>query len=53
VFDKHPEYNNKGGNRHFWAAGYYVDTVGRNGEQIKQYIEKQSEYDRIEDNEPL
>ena len=53
IFDKHPEYKQRGGNRHFWATGYYVDTVGRNEEQIKQYIAKQSESDRIEDNEPL
>jgi len=53
IFDKHPEYKKKGGNRHFWATGYYVDTEGRNEEQIKEYIAKQSESDRLEDNEPL
>ena len=53
IFDKHPEYKKRGGNRHFWATGYYVDTVGRDEEKIKQYIAKQSESDRIEDNEPL
>jgi putative transposase len=51
IFDKHPEYKKKGGNRHFWATGYYVDTVGRNEAQIKQYIARQSKSDRIEDNE--
>ncbi len=35
TFDKHPEYKQKQGGRHFWAKGYYVDTVGRNEEQIK------------------
>ncbi|MCJ7840913.1 IS200/IS605 family transposase [Lederbergia sp. NSJ-179] len=34
IFDRHPEYKKKG-NRHFWARGYYVDTVGRNEEVIK------------------
>jgi putative transposase len=53
IFDKHPEHKKRGGNRHFWATGYYVDTVGRNEEQIKQYIVNQSESDRVEDNEPL
>ena len=49
VFDKHPEHKKKGGNRHFWATGYYVDTVGRNEEQIRKYIQEQSEADRLED----
>ena len=51
VFDKHPQYKKKGSGRHFWAKGYYVDTVGRDEEQIKRYIEKQSESDRIDDGE--
>ncbi|RDW16402.1 hypothetical protein CWR48_17325 [Oceanobacillus arenosus] len=29
IFDRHPEFKQRG-NRHFWAKGYYVDTVGRN-----------------------
>ena len=28
LFDRHPEYRNKWGDRHFWARGYYVSTVG-------------------------
>ena len=50
IFDKHPKYKKKGGNRHFWATGYYVDTVGRNEEQIRKYIQEQYEADRAEDN---
>jgi putative transposase len=50
VFDKHPEYKTKGGGRHFWATGYYVDTVGRNEEQIRTYIKEQEDADRIESN---
>ncbi len=50
IFDKHPEYRKKDGNRHFWAEGYYVDTVGRNEEQIKNYIKEQDESDKIESN---
>ena len=49
IFDKHPEYKIKGGNRHFWATGYYVDTVGRDEEQILKYIKEQEEADKIED----
>ena len=48
VFDKHPEYKKKGSGRHFWATGYYVDTVGKNEEQIQSYIKEQTEADRIE-----
>jgi len=50
IFDKHPAYKKKGGDRHFWATGYYVDTVGRNKEQIQKYIKEQEDADRIEDN---
>ena len=49
IFDKHPEYKKKGAGRHFWATGYYVDTVGRNEEQIRKYIKDQEESDRRED----
>lgn len=48
IFDKHPEYKQKG-NRHFWAQGYYVDTVGRNEQEIKKYIQQQVETDMIAD----
>jgi putative transposase len=48
LFDRHPKFKNKG-NRHFWAKGYYVDTVGRNEDEIKNYIKKQSEEDKSED----
>ena len=41
IFDQHPEYKEKG-NRHFWAKGYYVDTVGRNEEEIKKYVKNQT-----------
>ena len=48
IFDRHPEYRNKM-ERHFWARGYYVETVGNvNEEAIKRYIAEQEESDRIE-----
>ena len=49
IFDKYPKYKEKGGGRHFWAKGYYVDTVGRNEEQIRKYIKDQEDMDRQED----
>jgi putative transposase len=30
----------------FWARGYFVSTVGRNEDIVKQYIKKQEEADR-------
>ena len=35
IFDRHANMKYKYGNRHFWARGYYVDTVGRNKKQIQ------------------
>ena len=30
IFDRHANLKYKYGNRHFWATGYFVDTVGKN-----------------------
>lgn len=47
LFDRHPEMRGKLG-RHFWARGYYVETVGNvNEEVIKEYIKSQEESDQI------
>lgn len=40
-FDRHANLKYKYGNRHFWARGYYVDTMGRNKKQIAEYIRNQ------------
>src|ERR1700738_1829363 len=32
--------------QHFWARGYFVSTVGRNTEVIREYIKKQEEEDK-------
>lgn len=49
IFDKYPEMGSKF-NRHFWARGYYVSTVGNITEEaIKKYIQKQQEEERKED----
>lgn len=39
----------KYGNRHFWARGYYVDTVGRNKKAIAEYIRNQLKEDELAD----
>jgi putative transposase len=51
IFDRYPDrypeaktYRDK----HFWARGYYVDTVGRDEEQIRRYIKDQEETDKLE-----
>ena len=38
MFDRHTNLKYKFGNRHFWAKGYYVSTVGLNEATIKKYI---------------
>lgn len=48
IFDRHPEYRERN-NRHFWARGYYCETVGNvNEETIKKYISEQYERDRMD-----
>ena len=45
MFDKHANLKYKFGNRHFWAEGYYVSTVGLNEATIKKYIQEQEKND--------
>ncbi len=45
IFDRHANLKYKYGNRHFWAIGYYVDTVGKNEKAIKEYIRNQLQED--------
>ena len=48
-YDRHPELHAKWGEKHLWARGYYVSTVGNvNEETIRNYIREQEENDRIE-----
>lgn len=49
VFDRHAELKYRYGNRKFWCRGYYVDTVGRNKEQIAEYIRNQLQEDYAAD----
>ena len=49
IFDRHANLKYKYGSRHFWARGYFVDTVGRNEAAIREYIKKQLEEDYMQD----
>ena len=49
IFDRHANLKYKYGNRHFWARGYYVDTVGRNKKQMQEYIRNQLQEDQLAD----
>ena len=49
IFDRHANLKYKYGNRHFWARGYFVDTVGRIKKAIKAYIQNQLQEDQIAD----
>lgn len=49
IFDRHANMKYKFGNRHFWAKGYFVDTVGKNEKIIKEYIQNQLQEDKIYD----
>ena len=46
---KHGNLKYKLGNRHFWATGYYVRTVGLDEATIKKYIREQEQQDMLED----
>ena len=45
IFERHANLKYKFGNRHFWAEGYYVSTVGLNEATIKKYIQEQEKHD--------
>ncbi len=49
IFDRHANLKYKFGNRHFWAEGYYVSTVGLNEETIRKYIAEQEQRDQAMD----
>ena len=49
IFDRHANLKYKYGNRHFWARGYFADTVGKNERLIQEYIRDQLEKDFSED----
>ena len=45
IFEYHANLKYKYGNRHFWAEGYYVSTVGLIEATIKKYIADQDKHD--------
>lgn len=49
VFEYHANLKYKYGNRHFWADGYYVSTVGLNEETVRKYIREQEKDDTSKD----
>lgn len=49
IFDRHANLKYKFGNRHFWATGYYVSTVGLNEATIAKYIREQETHDQMID----
>ena len=49
IFDRHANLKYKYGNRHFWARGYYVDTVGWGKKTLRAYIANQLKEDQIAD----
>ena len=49
IFDRHANLKYRFGNRHFWAEGYYVSTVGLNEATIKKYIQEQEKQDIMKD----
>ena len=49
IFDRHANLKYKFGNRHFWAKGYFVDTVGKNEKRIRKYIQNQLQEDKLYD----
>ena len=37
IFERHANLKYKFGNKHFWATGYYVSTVGLNSATVEKY----------------
>ena len=50
--ERHANLKYKSGNRHFWAEGYYVSTVGLNEATIRKYMREQETQDQIGDARP-
>ena len=49
IFDRHANLKYKFGNRHFWAEGYYVSTVGLNDATVRKHIRDQERADILQD----
>ena len=49
MFERHANLKYKFGNRHFWAEGYYVSTVGLNEATVCKYVREQEKHDMAVD----
>lgn len=49
IYERHANLKYKHGNRHFWARGYNVSTVGLNQKAVEEYIRNQEKEDRMYD----
>ncbi len=49
IHERHAELKYKYGTRAFWCRGYYVDSVGKNSEKIRNYVRSQLSEDKISD----
>ncbi|MBQ4558427.1 MAG: IS200/IS605 family transposase [Clostridia bacterium] len=47
IYQKFANMKFKYRNREFWCRGYYVDTVGKNTERIKEYIANQLKENKL------
>ena len=47
IYQKYANMQFKYRDRAFWCRGYYVDTVGKNTQKIKEYIANQLKEDKI------
>ena len=53
MFNRFPELRKNYWGNHFWSRGYYVNTVGKNEEMIKKYIQDQDKLDRLDKQKKL
>ena len=49
IFERHANLKYKYGNRTFLCKGYYVSTIGKNKQKIKNYVENQLKEDIVSD----
>ena len=49
IFEYHANLKYKHVNRHFWADGYYVSTIGLNEATVRKYIREQEKDDIAKD----
>ncbi len=49
IFEYHANLKYKFGNKHFWAKGYCVSTVGLNEATVRKYIKEQENEDMLQD----